>query len=433
VDHKFVVNLMEVIGQESKKIAPEKSKKGKKKKGKKKKGKKKTKKKTKISKLKTELCFYAQGRPVAWTSASPIWAKHGPRLRKRFKKELADVTIGRSPAVIVTDGKHRFLMVVGMLRGSAQKGGNYWAILWKFPEALGTFAFRSAKIPRSYLLRDFPYLLLIVAGFVALVLGLFFIIWEGDLPLRRLLNQARAVAAGEAEKFDDRKFRGKFRLAAIAINESVERAAEAGSGKPELHKKNLDAILGDLEPRVAEEDYTPPPPGAVAHGEGQPPPKPDGGPPPVPQSQALTEPAPLDSMLPPAEPGPMDSALPPADPGGSQAPFGGHAGIRPSTLPSEAPASTAGFAGEPGLAGPASSSPSGVPSEVEAHFREVFDMYLQTKQQCGEDVSALSFEQFSGQLKRNREKIMSAQKCKGVRFEVYVKAGKASIKAHPEK
>lgn len=343
-------------------------------------------KKSKQSRLNIALCFFIGGNPKACSAPSDLWSKHGPAIYKKHQKEVEDPTIGRTPAVPVLLGKKdRYLMVVGKLRGSAsKKGSNFWAILWKFPEGLGAWAFKSGKIPRSYLLSGFPYVLVITAGFLALVLGIFFIVMEGDRPLRKLLNQARSVADGSAEKLDDTRFRGKFSLIAIALNEGLEHAA-AGSGKAQLHGKNLDSILGELEPQIAQEDYTPPPVSGATAMPSSPPSPPV--PPPKPPKVKEQKPPPL----PPVgglEPSPLDSVLPP--------------------LETKAPA-------------------------ADHPYQGIFEDYRKTKQQCGEDTSSLSMEGFAAQLDKNRQQIIASQGCKDVRFEVYVKDGKAALKAHPIK
>ena len=70
----------------------------------------------------------------------------------------------------------------------------------------------------------------------------------------------------------------------------------------------------------------------------------------------------------------------------------------------------------------------------EGHFREVFEQYLALRQQCGESIAELSFEKFMITLRKNRDTIMLQRpETRDVRFTVYVKAGKAALKATPVK
>ncbi|MBN2358150.1 MAG: hypothetical protein JXR83_01770 [Deltaproteobacteria bacterium] len=66
-----------------------------------------------------------------------------------------------------------------------------------------------------------------------------------------------------------------------------------------------------------------------------------------------------------------------------------------------------------------------------AHFHEIYDQFLATRRECGEQTADLTYERFVVKLKRNREQLVSKYGCRTVRFQVYVKAGKAALKAVP--
>jgi len=61
----------------------------------------------------------------------------------------------------------------------------------------------------------------------------------------------------------------------------------------------------------------------------------------------------------------------------------------------------------------------------------VFEDFLATKQQCGESTSSLTYEKFEGTLLKNQQAIMDRHGVSKVRFSVYVKEGKAALKASP--
>ena len=70
----------------------------------------------------------------------------------------------------------------------------------------------------------------------------------------------------------------------------------------------------------------------------------------------------------------------------------------------------------------------------ERHFRDVFAQYVTVREQCGESTEELTYEKFAMTLRKNREQIIMARPdAKDVRFTVYVKNGKASLKASPVK
>jgi hypothetical protein len=66
-----------------------------------------------------------------------------------------------------------------------------------------------------------------------------------------------------------------------------------------------------------------------------------------------------------------------------------------------------------------------------AEWMTVYDDFVRTKKQCGEPTEGLTFEKFQATLKKNRDALMQRHNCKRVRFSVYVKDGRASLKATP--
>ncbi len=69
----------------------------------------------------------------------------------------------------------------------------------------------------------------------------------------------------------------------------------------------------------------------------------------------------------------------------------------------------------------------------EEYYRQVFDDFLAVKQQCGESISNLTFERFVEKLRKNRDSLMKSYGCQSVKFQVYIKDGKAALKATPIK
>ena len=65
----------------------------------------------------------------------------------------------------------------------------------------------------------------------------------------------------------------------------------------------------------------------------------------------------------------------------------------------------------------------------EPHWRETYDRFVELKVQLGEPADRISFEKFAAKLKKNRADLVAKHNCKGVRFSVYEKDGKAAIKA----
>ena len=100
------------------------------------------------------------------------------------------------------------------------------------------------------------------------------------------------------------------------------------------------------------------------------------------------------------------------------------------------------LAGHPGMAAPkqggSTTSPfatgsGAVALSEEQHFQEVFREFVQTRDQCGEPQDGLTYDKFVAKLRKNREQLVQKYACKTVRFQVYVKEGKAALKATPVK
>jgi hypothetical protein len=68
---------------------------------------------------------------------------------------------------------------------------------------------------------------------------------------------------------------------------------------------------------------------------------------------------------------------------------------------------------------------------LDAELHQVFQQFVETKHRCGEPVEGLTYDKFVGKLKANREQLLQRYGCREIRFSVYVKDGKAALKATP--
>ena len=67
----------------------------------------------------------------------------------------------------------------------------------------------------------------------------------------------------------------------------------------------------------------------------------------------------------------------------------------------------------------------------EAQWRAVHEEFLRVRTGCGESVEGLTWERFRDKLRKNRDALAQKYACRTVRFQVYVKEGKAALKATP--
>lgn len=63
----------------------------------------------------------------------------------------------------------------------------------------------------------------------------------------------------------------------------------------------------------------------------------------------------------------------------------------------------------------------------------MFDDFVRTKQECGENVDGFTYAKFRQTLTKNRDALISRHGARSVKFSVYVKDGKAALKASPLK
>jgi hypothetical protein len=77
------------------------------------------------------------------------------------------------------------------------------------------------------------------------------------------------------------------------------------------------------------------------------------------------------------------------------------------------------------------SAPMPVDDGLESEFRAVYRDFIETKQACGESIDGITYDKFSGKLRSNRQQLITRYSCKSVKFQVYVKDGKAALKATP--
>jgi hypothetical protein len=85
----------------------------------------------------------------------------------------------------------------------------------------------------------------------------------------------------------------------------------------------------------------------------------------------------------------------------------------------------------PGVAAPGGGN--SVVLTDEQHFQDVFREFVSTRERCSEPADGLTYDKFVQKLRKNREQLMAKYACKTVRFQVYVKEGKAALKATPVK
>ena len=109
---------------------------------------------------------------------------------------------------------------------------------------------------------------------------------------------------------------------------------------------------------------------------------------------------------------------------------GGHPGVA-SSAPTPVMGTPMGGLGLPPPPPPMGNS--AVALSEEQHFQDVFREFVATRNECGEPNDGLTYDKFVAKLRKNKEQLVQKYACKTVRFQVYVKEGKAALKATPVK
>ena len=344
------------------------------------------------------------------------------------------------------------------LPGDAWALGGGFAVLRSMTPLGGPMAFLSGADDQDK--ANVPLGLLALVVLVASVVGVGFTVIEHSLPLHELLVQTTRFKAGAMDGLNVAGFRGAYRLAAQGINEGIERAIEKAGGvtrKP----ADLESILGPAPAQPAMSAFSFPTAEESALSPGPPPVLA-----PVPPPTVAAQPAfsPFDpppsagssaspSSARQAPPLPALAAPPPSAPKPPPVPAAGRTAAAPRDATALGGPSAFGRGAPPpipvahsyqGLEDEDATTIATVPADVmaqasgsaleeSAEWRAAYQDFIRIKKQCGEPTDGLTFEKFSVILRKNRDQLAEKHGVKRVKFSVYVKEGRASLKATPVK
>lgn len=69
---------------------------------------------------------------------------------------------------------------------------------------------------------------------------------------------------------------------------------------------------------------------------------------------------------------------------------------------------------------------------LEREIRQVYEAFISARRQLGESVDDVPFERFMRRLQTNRSELMQRHGCQGVKFQVYIRDGRAALRATPK-
>lgn len=344
-------------------------------------------------------------------------------------------------------------VIYSRLPGESWETGAGYAV-GKFSAGLASpFAFFSEaddkdKSAASWLV---PLIVLLVAAGIGL--GLTFV--EHTRPLRKFRREVHTLETGGTERLRAADLPGAYREAGAALNDAIDRLIEKSGGRSR-RGADLGEVLGDLPAEPVMSAFAFP-------GDDAP-------------SVAPLENAGSDAFGFRGAPGatspsvssassPLDRA--PASEGRAAASFGNGSGaaIEPASFPPpsipptssappppsapqrppEAPERSSALPSQPEpVSAPPRRPPSGGPPpapsakapdpdtpEEQEMWRSVFDEFVATRERLGDSLENFTYEKFERTLRKNRGAIQEKHGCRRVRFRVYVKEGKAALKASP--
>jgi hypothetical protein len=266
--------------------------------------------------------------------------------------------------------------------------------------------------------------------FIALAFAWYLPHMESTAPMRRLTAEFNGIVEGSQHQVFHDTYKGELRNVArsavnaqeaMRMNWEDEFAAQGGSGEADYQDEPASGGGASPEPHYADNSDEP---SAIelpsmesdggieshSHSAADPEPEPEPAPPkPDPEPEISGGGLGFDDE---------SSAL------SSDLGFGGGGGGG-AALPEPFNAGSDGAA-EALLADGPSSAPA---DPQEAYFREVFEEFVSLKQTCGEDTSKFGYEKFAAKLRKNTESLKKKPGVTDVKFNVYIKDGKAALKA----
>jgi hypothetical protein len=387
--------------------------------------------------LDVDVALLLRGKVVASTrNAAELVSL--PDLIEKHATEISEVK--RTPAIPLTSGQEKLLVVAAPFPGEAGQQQAYFALIGRQPAKSDLTSLLSNTSSDDLKWGNFPWVPLGGGAIIVIAIGLLAQRREVESPLIRLRRELQQLARGEIQKIQDNRYRGRFGGLARDVNAAMERYTHAPERPSEMAGKDLNAILGGPA-RPAGSTFDLPATDSAFAGSD---PAPAFGPPPAPSFA----PPPMASFAPPPAspfgPPPAPSFAPP--PPFSATPLGGGGAIQTATagqtqsplpwtaLPTAAldeSAQPVDGRGEPSDSEATRVVPYDEDEEEAAHWRHVFEDFLSAKRQCGESTVGLTIDKFLQKLRDNKSALVTKHGCKTVRFSVYVKEGKAALKATP--
>jgi hypothetical protein len=364
---------------------------------------------------------------------------------------------GASKVFTVGEGMNARIGALGRIPGPAGQGdgGAMLVVVSAHTAAAGQRDMAQALAQARESGASLPWPLL--AGLLLVTVGLAFYLpgLEGLTPMRRLSREFNAIAQGTQHSiFHDRYggTAGEVARAAASAHEALRQAYLAELEIDEVEEDDDSASDSRSRPRTSRgrrvtrshrnvpetpargrSHRTPSgreegsgvrsaPAEPELEPESEPDPEPAYAPTPARAAPARPRSTPAPSPAVPARTTPAPSPAVPARATPTPTP----ARVAPAPPPAPRPAPTP----TPPRAQPAAPTPTPAADPEDAYYRGIYEEFLRVKTQCGEPTDKLTFDKFVQKLQKNAADIKKKKpEIDDVQFSVYVKDGKAALKA----
>jgi hypothetical protein len=347
-----------------------------------------------VGQLGVHLVVYAGGQPVATTNPVEI---HGDAVSAYTELSSADTPVQddcrNSKTFDIRTPSETYTALVARLPGEAGQQGAFFSVFVARPASLGLVGTLDAVTSGDIGFGSFPWIWLGLGLIAVLAAGMGIMIFEVDRPLRRLSGDAVKLAQAVVDRLDEERHRGHYGSVARSVNiyvDKVQRDARAVS------QPGIAPLARAATPAPVAPAFTPPPPSEFKFTDSR-----------------QQRPAGRGSS--PSLPG----APPPLPPGSA-----------PPATPRRMDLSNSGITAIEDVLAPGATE-SGEISLVDDSFRALFEEFVALKRQCGESTASVVYEKFAGKMRASRDSLMSKHGCDEVKFQVYVRDGKAAVKAKP--
>ncbi len=264
-------------------------------------------------------------------------------------------------------------------------------------------------------------LALLAIALVSIGVGLALSFVEYTLPLKAFKQQVKALSAGKATQLIVERMRGPFRQLALDLNLALDRAPRSALGDDAPIAVGFDQVFGDAPasspPMAAFGVPGSVPPGSFA---GLPPASTEVSAPQYGQVSAVGFDAAAGARGAPPRRRSLQQPMAQAEPAFPVAGSAAVAMAQPAVQAEHAPA-PAHLPADAAING----------SDVEPEWMQVYNDFVRIKQDCGEATEGFTFERFSQELRKNRDKLRRDHGVQRVHFSAYVKQGRAALKAKP--